>query len=295
MAVSRLRRFDLPLDQSAASRFLPWALAAVVYLAVVALGVAAIADGALRLYNMRAKLVTITLPSIEGTGDTETDLAKVVEILRNTPGVTSVTPVPREELEKLIEPWLGDAKGDLDLPLPRLIDITLDASAKPDLQALEQELRKVVTGASIGVEALARDRAERSAAFFRAWGSALGIALILGSAVVAALLTRLTVRMTGETVELLRCMGAPDRYLVRQFERHTLLSALYGSLVGLALAIPTLLALLYTGRRMELAGSIQIALQPLDWALLLLVPVICALLAVAAARLTALWTLRHST
>lgn len=56
-----LRRFDLPLDQTAASRFLPWLLACLVYVAVVALAVAAVADGALRLYNIRAKLVTSTL------------------------------------------------------------------------------------------------------------------------------------------------------------------------------------------------------------------------------------------
>ena len=60
-----LRRYDLPLDQTAASRLLPWALAGLVYVAVVALAVAAIADGALRLYGMRAKLVTVTLPAVE--------------------------------------------------------------------------------------------------------------------------------------------------------------------------------------------------------------------------------------
>ena len=51
-AVMRLPRFDLPLRQSAASRCLPWALGGLLYLAVVALGVAAIADEALRSNGM---------------------------------------------------------------------------------------------------------------------------------------------------------------------------------------------------------------------------------------------------
>ena len=63
-----LRRFDLPLQQSAASRFLPWTIGGLLYLAVVALAVAGVADEALRLYGVRTKLVTVSLPSIEDAG-----------------------------------------------------------------------------------------------------------------------------------------------------------------------------------------------------------------------------------
>ena len=95
-----LRRFDLPLDQTAASRLLPWALAGLVYLAVVALAVAAIANGALRLYGMRAKLVTVTLPAVEDVVAGERGVEVVLEILRATRGVTSASPVPPGELAK---------------------------------------------------------------------------------------------------------------------------------------------------------------------------------------------------
>ena len=60
-----LRRFDLPLRHGAASRFLPWTIGGLLYLAVVALAVAAIADEALRRYDLRRELVTVTLPSVE--------------------------------------------------------------------------------------------------------------------------------------------------------------------------------------------------------------------------------------
>jgi hypothetical protein len=64
----KLPRFDLPLDQTALTRFLPWTVAALVYLAVLALAVAAVADGALRLYSLRARLVTVTLPAVPDAG-----------------------------------------------------------------------------------------------------------------------------------------------------------------------------------------------------------------------------------
>jgi hypothetical protein len=50
----------------------------------------------------------------------------------------------------------------------------------------------------------------------------------------------------------------------------------------------TIVGLLYSSRRMELAGSIQLDLRPTDWLLLACVPVVCALLVTAIARMTAL-------
>lgn len=289
-----LRRFDLPLRQSAASRFLPWTIGGLIYLAVVALAVAGVAGEALRLYGMRTKVVTVTLPSIEDARRSEQEMAEAVEMLRQTRGVVSAVPVPPEELQALVEPLLGNAKADMDLPLPRLIDVTLDPRAKPDLPALQQRLGAVIQGATIGVEALSRDRAERLAAFVRAWSSGVGIAALLGTLAFVWLITLASLRMNTENVELLRSMGAADRYLAREFERHALLSSVQGGLTGFALALLTIVGLLYTSRRMELAEAIELGLRPRDWALLACMPVITALLAMGVARISALWGLART-
>jgi cell division transport system permease protein len=283
-----LRRLDLPLDQTAVGRFMPWTIAGLVYLAVLALAVAAVADGALRLYNLRAKLVTVTLPSIDDAAQSAAQIQAALDVLHQTRGVTSATPVPPEELEKLIEPWLGSLKEASELPLPRLIDVTLDPLAKPDLPALQDKLQRIVAGATIGVEALSRDRAERMAAFFRIWASGAGILTLVGVLAAVALVTQISLRAQTPIVELLRSMGAPDSYLARQFERYALLCGLRGGLLGFGLAVVTILGLLYSSQRMELAGSIQLDLRPLDWLLLACVPVICALLITAIARMTAM-------
>jgi cell division transport system permease protein len=289
-----LRRFDLPLRQSAASRFLPWTIGGLLYLAVVALAVAAVADEALRLYGLRAELVTVSLPSTQDPGRGEQDVAQAVDILRRTPGVTSVVLVSPEELEALVEPWLDDFKSGADLPLPTLIDVMVDPRAPPDLAALQERLAEVVEGATVGVEALSRDRAERLAAFLRAWGSSAGIVALLGMLALVGLITWVSLRMNTDSVELLRCMGAPDRYLARQFERHALVSSAQGGLIGCFVALLTIVALLYSSRRMQLAEAIELQLAPLDWALLACVPVVAALLITAVARVTALWGLART-
>lgn len=285
------RRFDLPLETTAASRFLPWILAGLVWLAVVALAIAAVADRALELYGMRARIVTVTLPAVEGGQETEAAMRAALAVLKDVRGITAANPVPDAELETLIQPWLGDVPPSQELPLPRLIDVTLDPLARLDLAALEERLRSVVPGATIGAEAVSRDRAERAAAFLRAWGATIGLLVLLGALLVTAVVTRLTLNMLLDTVEMLRLMGAADGYIARQFERHTLLHGLRGGLLGFALAVATVLVLLFSSRRMELAGAIELQLGPIGWILLACVPVVTVLLATLVARLTALWRL----
>jgi cell division transport system permease protein len=283
-----LRRLDLPLDQSAIGRFLPWTIALLVYLAVLTLAVAAVADRALRLYHLRAELVTVTLPPSTNPASSTREIAAAIDMLERTHGVTSATLVPPEELEALLAPLLGNPPSHRELQLPRLIDVTLDPLTKPDLAALESQLQAVAAGATVGVEALSRDRAERMATFFRAWGGGAGSATLLAALLAALLITRISLQAQAQVVELLRSMGAPDAYLARQFERYALSCGIRGGLIGFALAVLTIVGLLYSSRRMELAGSIQLDLRPTDWLLLACVPVVCALLVTAIARMTAL-------
>jgi cell division transport system permease protein len=289
----KLRRFDLPLRQSAASRFLPWTIGGLLFLAIVALGVAAIADAALRGYGMRSKMVTVTLPVFEA-GDGQQELAEALNILRNTRGVTAAALVPVAEVAILVEPWMGDLEAEMDLPLPRLIDVTLDPRTHVDLAALEQQLRRVAAGATVGAEVLARDRAEQLAIFLRACGVAGGIAALATMLALVGLITWVSLRMTADSVELLRCLGASDRYLARQFEGHALLSSVQGGLVALVFALLTVTGILYSSGRMQLAEAFEPQLPVWDWLLLACVPVLAALPIMAVARLTARWVLTRA-
>jgi cell division transport system permease protein len=289
----KLPRFDLPLRHGPASGFLPWTIGALLFAAIVALAVAAIADEALRGYGLRIKMVTVTLPVFDAS-DGQRELAAALDVLRNTRGVTSAVPVPVAEVAILVEPWMGDLEAAMDLPLPRLIDVSLDPRVEVDLAALEQQLGRVAEGATVGAEVLARDRAERLAAFLRAWGIAGGIAALAAMLTLVGLTTWASLRMTADAVELQRCLGASDRYLARQFEGHALLSSVQGGLAGLALALVAVLGILYSSGRMELAEAFEPRLPALDWLLLACVPVLAALPIMAVARLTALWVLTRT-
>lgn len=286
-----MRSLDLPLDQTAVSRFLPWIMAGLLYLSVIALATAAIADGALQLFDKRDQMVTVSLPTAGLSDDGDRDVARILSVLDEAKAVAAATVVPDDELQDLIEPWLGERPEGADLPLPRLIDVTLDPLAEPDLDALERQLRAVVPDATIGVQTVLRDQAERQATFFRIIGITLGAVLLIGALAIVALITSLSLAMHNDTVSLLRYMGAQDGYLARQFERYALQSGLRGGLIGFFAAMLTMLALLYSIQNLELTNSIKLGLRPVDWIFLACVPVVAALLCTVTARLTALWGL----
>ena len=286
-----MRSLDLPLNQTAVSRFLPWIMAGLLYLSVIALATAAIADGALALFSARDQMVTVSLPTagLSETGDR--DVQRIVEALNVSKEVTKATVVPDDELQDLIEPWIGQRPENDDLPLPRLIDVTLDPIAPADLNELERSLRTIVPDATIGVQIVGRDQAERQASFFRIVGIAIGAILLMGALAVVSLITSLSLAMHNDTVALLRYMGAHDGYLARQFERYALHSGLRGGLIGFFAAMLTVLALLYSIQSLELTNSVRLGLRPVDWIFLACVPVVAALLCTATARYTALWGL----
>jgi len=266
-------------------------MAGLLYLAVVALAVAAIADGALQLFDEREKMVTVSLPTAGISEDGDRDVANVLKALADSKVVVSAIVVGDDELQDLIEPWLGERKEGEDLPLPRLIDVTLDPLSQPDLRALELKLREVVSDATIGIQEASEDRAERQAFFFRTVGGTLGILLLISSLAIVTVITSLSLAMHGDTVTLLRYMGAQDGYLARQFERYALRSGLRGGLIGFFAAMLTVLGVLYSIQNLEMTNSIRLGLRPVDWVFLACVPVVAALLCTLMARMTALWNL----
>ncbi len=286
-----VRNLDLPLNQTAVSRFLPWIMTGLLYLSIIALATAAIADGALALFDERDQMVTVSLPTAGLSENGDRDVQRVISVLNEAKEVASATVVPDDELQDLIEPWLDERLENDDIPLPRLIDVTLDPIVAADLGDLERRVRAIVPDATIGVQIVGRDQAERQAAFFRIVGVTIGAILLIGALAIVALITSLSLAMHDDTVALLRYMGAQDGYLARQFERYALQSGLRGGLIGFFAAMLTILGLLYSIQNLELTNSIRLGLRPADWIFLACVPVIAALLCTITARMTALWGL----
>ena len=112
--------------RAAPLRTLTIAMAVMCYLACLAAGALILINRSVETWTSDlAREVTVQVHEVEGR-KIDDDVKNAMKILGATRGVLSAMLLDEEAGRKLIEPWLGDA-GDLaDLPIPRLITVTVD-------------------------------------------------------------------------------------------------------------------------------------------------------------------------
>jgi len=247
---SAIWRSDLPLGKDDSSRFLPWIVGAMVYLSALALA-GVLAAGEL-VSGWRAELtgaLTVELPQpVEATDtDRQARLQRVLDVLTATPGIAHAEVLGPEAMAELIGPWLGPDATTADLPLPDLVAVELAGDATVDSAALSQRLTEAVPEARLDDHRDWLERAERLS-----WLVRLLAMMVLGFVSAASALAVLFVTRTGldihrEVIELVHLLGAPDRYIARQFQQHALAQGFIGGLLGLAAGGATITAIGWLG------------------------------------------------
>ncbi|AWU97320.1 cell division protein FtsX [Azospirillum ramasamyi] len=293
MALRPVRpRSDLPLAVDPSSRFLGWITALMAFLAALALaGAMLVSDMAQRWDSGLAGGLTVQVAPMSGAPVAPLDerVEAAVAVLRAFPGIRSATVLDGGEIARLLEPWLGSGASDPLLPMPRLIDVAADGPV--DVAALRLRLTSAAPGATLDDHAVWLADLRSFAGAVRL--AALGVVVLIGAAAVMTVVfaVRTGLAIHRPVVELLHLMGATDRYVSRQFERHVVSLSLRGGAIGLLLAGGTLYGLYRASLGLRASLLAELSLQPWQWAVLLLVPGMLALLALATARWTVLRTL----
>jgi cell division transport system permease protein len=209
------------------------------------------------------------------------------------PGVRSATPLSLEDSASLIEPWLGKSDALKSLPVPRLIAVELDRTAPPDFSALRVRLSSEFKGASLDDH---RQWQQQIRTVTRSFGlGGLAILMLVGAATTAIIIsaTRSAMASNREIVEVIHFVGATDRFIAREFEKHFLSLGVRAGLVGAASAMlvftlmPSMMELLGGGtvtiaelRRLIGAGTLDAA----GHVLLVIVVVVIAALCMLTSR-----------
>jgi cell division transport system permease protein len=216
--------------------------------------------------------------------------ARAAEILAGVPGVSEARALEPAKAYDLIRPWLGDLTDLEDLPVPRLVAVTLDrqepaGAARLDRALKAQGLDAAVDDHSVWIKDI------RNAAGVVRWTGAVVFLLIAGAAAaVVTFATRLGLAARRDVVEVLHLSGAEDGYIARLFQmRFAKLAGLAG-LVGAVAAAMLAAALRLAGGDVGLTPALPVAWR--DLLAVLPCPLIAALVAAGAARLTAMRIIR---
>jgi cell division transport system permease protein len=218
--------------QSIAGRALFGVIAVMSFLAALTLGaVVLVRTSAGDWQSQVSRELTIQIRPVEGR-NTDTEVNRAALIARASQGVAQVRPYSRAESLRLLEPWLGAGLVLDELPVPRLIVVTLAPGERPDLDRLRRALKEQVIGASLDDH---RGFIERMRAMTRAAVAAgFGIlALMLFATVLLVIFaTRGAMATNRGIVEILHFVGAKNRFISGQFQRHFLLLGLKGATLG---------------------------------------------------------------
>lgn len=283
---------DLQLDADTGSRFLPWALAVMVFLAALALAGALALNGTIEGWRQGVSArLTVQIADLPGQ-PMAPRIARAIETLNGVPGVASAVPLDRSAVEALLEPWLGADSLQAGLPLPGLIDVTLDETRALSVPALASRLQEAVPGARLDDPKPWLDRLVQLGRLLQSLGG--GIVLLVGLAAAAMVIfaTRAGLAARRDTIELLHLIGAEDGYIARQFQRHVARQAIHGGIIGTVLALLTLLGIQLLAGRVGTGLLPGLALAWWHWLALLLLPAAAAVLAMITARLTVFGALR---
>ncbi|MDB5476581.1 MAG: ftsX, partial [Phenylobacterium sp.] len=211
--------------------------------------------------------------------------ARAAEALAGVPGVSEARALEPQKAYDLIRPWLGDISDLEDLPVPRLVAVTLDHKAPATAPRLVQALKSQDVDATVDDHSLWITDIRRSANLARGLGAGVFLLIAGAAGAVVAFATQAGLAARRDVVEVLHLSGAEDGYIARLFQLRFARLAVIGGLIGAGVAAGVGAVLRLVGGTGGLTPALPIAWS--DLAVVIACPLIAALVAATAARLTA--------
>jgi cell division transport system permease protein len=284
-AVRRSAADDLGMRRALSDRLLPLLVAAMVFLAALALTGAMAASGlAARWSSGPAAMITVTVPLAgkppqgKAAGPPVADAAMAV--LAASPATEKVRRLSDAEIGRLLKPWLGEDPGQLSLRLPAMFELRL----KPGMEdpGLAARLAAAAPGAVMEHNG---EWLGRLAALIRSLQACASLALLVVifiAAAVVGIATRAGLAARRDSIEIVHGLGATDGLIAGQFAHRITVLVLGGALLGALLALPVLLGLARLAAPFRTgipapAGVLDLLPPPL-WELLAALPVFAAVI-----------------
>jgi cell division protein FtsX len=235
-----------------------------------------------------AAVAIVSLPApMDAAG--EGDRAGVLAVLRADPEVDRVDPIAEAEVREILV-----GAEDTDLPLPVLMEVRFATGVVPDFARIAALVRTVAADSVVeDAGRVGRPAGMPDARVLQIAGLAAGIVLLVLAVLAAAMLTAGRIRRHRDVVDLLRALGASDRFLVEEFHPHPLRPIIAGGLLGAGAAVVLVIAVLGGNLASEWTGLNNWPLRPLDLAVLLAIGLLVTAALAGTARLAAGRTLHR--
>ncbi len=226
-------------EQSLSGQSLVLVIAIMTFLSCLTLGaVTMIRDTASVWQTQIAREATIQIKPVEGL-DMNAALGNAASIAAGFAGVTGTRIVDEAATARLLEPWLGANIDFAQLPIPRLVIVTIDRASPPDFATIRSALAAEIPSANLDDHRTWVDRLVSMARSMVTIGMSV-LALMLTATVLTVIFaTRGAMAGSGHIIDVLHFVGAEARFIAVQFRRHFLATGAKGAAAGGVAAILT--------------------------------------------------------
>lgn len=272
------RSNELQLEKDASSRYLPIVISSMIFLAALALaGLFSIHSAVQNWSTAVSGNLTVEI-AYDASQNLDKKVKVTTDFLSTFPGIENIRPLSVEETAKLLEPYLGRADIIKELPLPRLIEVTIAKGGSLDLLATAKKLSNTIPGARLNTHRPWLDKMITLARSVQLLAAAIMFIIGVATVIIVIFAARTGMVLHQEIIEVLHMTGAKDTYIARQFQNYFARISFLGALPGLLMAIfvmqflgfltGQLEASLITAPTMILEGWIALAMLPFLVALL---------------------------
>ena len=271
---------------------LPWVIGVMLFLTALAgaffQGLSSGLDNWSRDLSTHITVQIVSPDTAERTRQTEAAL----RLLRATPGIRAANSMADSDVLALLSPWLGDIQQDSGLPIPNLVDVTLDNDVDVNISALTERLKATAPGASLDDPKVWLRQILRLATTVRILLVAIAVMVLLATAAIVIFGCRAGLATHRESIAFMHLMGAEDTMIAQAFDRRYLVHGLLGGLGGVLMAILAVVGLshLAAGAGQGLISAIVPNTDTLLW--LIGLPILSGMLALITARITVMRALK---
>lgn len=171
----------------------------------------------------------------------ENDLTTAEKIARESEIIADVNVYSKVQSERLLEPWLGTNLNFEQIPIPRIMVLKLktDPNLKTinAIQALKENLKSNVPTATLDDHRQWSSRLSTMAGTMVLSGIFILVLVLVATALAIGFATRGAMAGTREIINVLHLVGAEDRFIADEFQRHFLKLGARGGIIGGFLAI----------------------------------------------------------
>ena len=219
-------------DGSVTGTALVTVIAIMTFLACLTLGgVTLVRTSAAQWQSQIAREATIQIRPVDGL-DMEKALSDASGIARDFSGVKDTNIIDKDATARLLEPWLGSGLNIDELPVPRLVVVTIDENAPPDFETMRAEISRAIPSASFDDHRTWVDRLVSMANTTVLIGTGVLSLVIAATVLTVIFATRGAMSGNGHIIEVLHFIGAESKFVAREFEWHFFRTALKGALFG---------------------------------------------------------------